>query len=75
MMGHSLEVFHGTYVKAHPDTLERDRACETLVELGLGVADELERSNQEADPAGGRELGGSLSSIYLRRSTRGGGER
>jgi hypothetical protein len=37
-MGHSLEVFHGTYVKAHRDALERDRARELLVELGLGVA-------------------------------------
>jgi integrase len=39
MMGHSLEVFHGTYVKAHRDALERDRAREALVELGLGVAE------------------------------------
>jgi integrase/recombinase XerD len=38
MMGHSLEVFHGTYVKAHRDALERDRARDALVELGLGVA-------------------------------------
>ena len=38
MMGHSLEVFHGTYVKAHRDGLERDRARDALVELGLGVA-------------------------------------
>ena len=37
MMGHSLEVFHGTYVKAHRDALERDRARDALVELGLGV--------------------------------------
>lgn len=37
-MGHSLEVFHGTYVKAHRDALERDRARDALVELGLGVA-------------------------------------
>jgi integrase len=37
MMGHSLEVFQGTYVKAHRDALERDRAREALVELGLGV--------------------------------------
>ena len=37
-MGHSIEVFHGTYVKAHRDALERDRAREALVELGLGVA-------------------------------------
>jgi integrase len=39
MMGHAVEVFHGTYVKAHRDALERDRAREALVELGLGVAD------------------------------------
>ena len=38
IMGHSLEVFHGSYVKAHRDALERDRAREALVELGLGVA-------------------------------------
>ena len=38
MMGHSIEVFHGTYVKAHRDALERERAREALVELGLGVA-------------------------------------
>lgn len=37
MMGHSLEVFHGTCVKAHRDALERDRARDALVELGLGV--------------------------------------
>jgi hypothetical protein len=37
MMGHSLEVFHRAYVKAHRDALERDRAREALVELGLGV--------------------------------------
>ena len=37
IMGHSLEVFHGTYVKAHRDALERDRARDALVELGLGV--------------------------------------
>lgn len=38
IMGHSLEVFHGSYVKAHRDALERDRAREALVELGFGVA-------------------------------------
>jgi integrase len=37
MMGHSLEVFHGSYVKAHRDELERERAREALVRLGLGV--------------------------------------
>ena len=37
IMGHSLEVFHGTYVKAHRDALERDLARDALVELGLGV--------------------------------------
>ena len=37
MLGHSIEVFHSTYVKAHRDTLERDRAREALVELALGV--------------------------------------
>ena len=37
MMGHSIEVFHGTYVKTHRDALERDRAREALVEVGLGV--------------------------------------
>lgn len=39
MMGHSLEVFHGSYVKAHRDAIARDRAREALVELGLGRAD------------------------------------
>jgi hypothetical protein len=38
MMEHSLVVFHGTYVKAHRDALERDCAREAPVELGLGVA-------------------------------------
>ena len=37
IIGHSLEVFHGTYVKAHREALERDRARNALVELGLGV--------------------------------------
>jgi len=36
-MGHSLAVFHGSYVKAHRDAIERDRAREALLELGLGV--------------------------------------
>jgi integrase len=38
IMGHSLEVFHGTYVKAHRDATERDRARAALLEVGLGVA-------------------------------------
>jgi hypothetical protein len=42
-MGHSNEVFHRNYVKAHRDALERDRARAALVELGLGVAP-LERA-------------------------------
>jgi len=37
ILGHSIEVNHGAYVKAHRDALERDRAREALVELGLGV--------------------------------------
>jgi hypothetical protein len=37
IMGHSLEVFHGSYVKAHRDGIERDLARDALVELGLGV--------------------------------------
>lgn len=36
-MGHSLEVFHAAYVKAHRDAIERERARQALVELGLGV--------------------------------------
>ncbi len=36
-MGHSLEVFHGNYVKAHRDAVERDLAREALVAVGLGV--------------------------------------
>jgi hypothetical protein len=35
-MAHSIEVFHGSYVKAHRDAIARDRAREALVELGLG---------------------------------------
>jgi len=42
MLGHSIEVFHGTYVKAHRDVLERDRARDALVELGLGVSTDEE---------------------------------
>lgn len=37
MLGHSVEVNHGAYVKAHRDALEREQAREALVELGLGV--------------------------------------
>lgn len=37
ILGHSVEVNHGAYVKAHRDALERDHAREALVELGLGV--------------------------------------
>jgi hypothetical protein len=44
-MGHSLEVFHGTYVTAHRDAIERDYARAALVELGLGVAS-LERADE-----------------------------
>jgi hypothetical protein len=36
MMGHSQQVYHGTYIKAFRDTLERDRTREALVALGLG---------------------------------------
>jgi hypothetical protein len=36
-MGHSVEVNHAAYVKARRDALERDRARDLLVELGLGV--------------------------------------
>jgi integrase len=37
MLGHSVEVNHSTYVKAHRDGLERDWARSALVALGLGV--------------------------------------
>jgi integrase len=37
MLGHSVEVNHRAYVKAHRDALERDRARAALVDLGLGV--------------------------------------
>jgi len=37
IMGHSIEVNHGQYVKARRDAIERDAAREALVELGLGV--------------------------------------
>jgi len=40
MLGHSLDVFHGSYVKAHRDELERETAREALVRLGLGVGSE-----------------------------------
>ena len=40
--GHSIEVFHGTYVKAHRDAIERERAREALVAVGLGVAQPVE---------------------------------
>ncbi|CAN5151397.1 site-specific integrase [soil metagenome] len=38
LLGHSVAVNHGAYVKAHRDALERDRARDALVELGLGVS-------------------------------------
>jgi hypothetical protein len=38
MMGHSIEVNHSTYVKAHRDQLEREQARAALLDLGLGVA-------------------------------------
>jgi len=34
-MGNSLEVYHGAYVKAHRDALEREHARDALVALGL----------------------------------------
>ena len=37
IMGHSIEVNHGEYVKARRDAPERDQARDALVELGLGV--------------------------------------
>lgn len=36
IMGHSLEVFYGNYVKPHRDKLEREQARKALVKLGLG---------------------------------------
>jgi hypothetical protein len=36
ILGHSVQVNHRAYVKAHGDALERDRAREALVEVGLG---------------------------------------
>lgn len=42
-MGHSTEVNHGSYVKAHRDELERERTREALVAFGLGVASEQEQ--------------------------------
>ena len=38
MLGHAIETYHAAYVKAHRDSIERDRARDALVELGLGVA-------------------------------------
>ena len=42
IMGHSIEVFHGAYVKAHRDAIARDRAREALVDVGLGVVQPVE---------------------------------
>ena len=39
ILGHSVQVNHRAYVKAHGDAIARDRAREALVELGLGVGD------------------------------------
>jgi integrase len=39
MMGHSIEVNHGAYVKARRDALERDRARDLLVGVGMGVTE------------------------------------
>jgi integrase len=36
-LGHSIEVNHEAYVKAHRDAIERDAAREALVVHGLGV--------------------------------------
>jgi hypothetical protein len=36
ILGHSVQVNHRAYVKAHGDALERDRAREALVAVGLG---------------------------------------
>jgi integrase len=38
ILGHAIETYHAAYVKAHRDALERDRAREALVALGLGFA-------------------------------------
>jgi integrase len=67
IMGHSLEVFHGTYVKSHRDALERDRAREALIELGLGVPP-LEAAEGEADTDGRRDMRNPVP------TARGGGE-
>jgi integrase len=37
IMGHSTEVNHGSYVRAHRDEQEREQARAALVDLGLGV--------------------------------------
>ncbi len=52
MLGHSVEVNHRTYVHAFGDALERERARDALVELGLGgvspTSQEAERPEVEA---------------------------
>lgn len=51
MLGHSVEVNHRTYVHAFGDALERERARDALVDLGLGVtptSQEAERPEVEA---------------------------
>jgi integrase/recombinase XerD len=37
ILGHSVEVNHGAYVKARRDAIERDAARDLLVSFGLGV--------------------------------------
>jgi hypothetical protein len=44
ILGHTVQVNHRAYVKARGDELERDRAREALVEVGLGLVEELESS-------------------------------
>jgi integrase len=44
MMGHSIEVNHGAYVKARKDAEERARARDLLVDLGFGRATDAPRA-------------------------------
>jgi hypothetical protein len=44
MLGHAIETYHAAYVKAHWDSIERDRAREALAELGLGRSTGVARS-------------------------------
>jgi integrase len=55
ILGHSVQVNHRAYVLAHRDAIERDRARDALVELGLGVSP-LEWPEGEVDTHRRRDM-------------------